>query len=114
MVGSAEVEEFSRNFDEDFCLITCMESTTGSNIWYNDNGASSHMTRQKRFFRDLQKGGTQIHVELGDDAQYQAQRVGIVSFQRESGKPLNFADVFYFPRLTKNLISVSTLEDKGY
>ena len=72
------------------------------------------MTGHKRFFKDLQEGGTCIHVELGDDARYQAQGVGIVSFQRESGKPLSFADVLYVPELTKNLISVSTLQDKGF
>ena len=76
MDGSTEVEDFSRNFDEDFCLIACMASTTGSSIWYIDSGASRHMTRQKRFFKDLQEGGTRIHVELGDDAWYQAQGVG--------------------------------------
>ena len=32
----------------------------------------------------------------------------------ESDKPLSFADVLYVPGLTKNLKSVSTLEDKGY
>ena len=47
MVGFAEVEEFSRNFDEEFCLIACMESTTGRNIWYINSGASSHMTRKR-------------------------------------------------------------------
>ena len=114
MAGSTEVDEFSRNFDEEFCLIACMESTTRSSIWYIDSGASSHMTGQKRFFRDLHEGGTGIHVELGDDARYQAQGVGTVSFERESGKPLSFVDVLYVPGLTKNLISVSTLEDKGY
>ena len=51
------------------------------------------MTGQKRFFRDFQEGGTGIHVELGDDARYQAQRVGTISFERESGKPLSFAGV---------------------
>ena len=89
-----------------------MASTTGSSIWYIDSGASSHMTRQNKFFRDLQEGGTRIHVELGDDAQYQVQGVGTVSFQREFGKPLSFVDVLYVPGLTKNLITVSTLEDK--
>ena len=69
MAGSTEVDEFNRNFDEEFCLIACMASTIGSNIWYIDNGASSHMTGQKRFFRDLQEGERGIHVELGDDAQ---------------------------------------------
>ena len=53
MAGSAEVDEFSRNFDEEFCLIAYMASTTGSSIWYIDSGASSHMTRHKRLFRDL-------------------------------------------------------------
>ena len=100
MAGSAEVEDFSKNFDEEFCLIACMASTTGSSIWYIDSGASSHMTRHKRFFRDLQESGTRIHVELGDDARYQAQGVGTVSFKRESGKPLSFVDLLYVPGLT--------------
>jgi len=42
------------------------------------------------------------------------QGVDIVSFQRESGKPLWFADVLYVLGLKKNLMSISTLEDKGY
>ena len=72
------------------------------------------MTGHKRFFRDLQESGSGIHVELGDDARYQVQGVGTVSFERKSGKPLSFVDVLYVPGLTKNLISVSNLEDKGY
>ena len=72
MDGSAEVDQFSRNFDEESCLIACMVSTTGCSIWYINSGASSHMTGQKRFFIDLQEGGTVIHVELGDDVRYQA------------------------------------------
>ena len=79
-----------------------------------DSGASCHMTGQKRFFKDLHEGGLSFHIELGDDAQYQTQGVGIVSFKRESGKPLSFANVFYVPGMTKNLISVSTLEDNGF
>ena len=53
MDGSAKVEEFSRNFDEEFCLIACMASTTGNSIWYIDTKASSHMNGQKRFFKYL-------------------------------------------------------------
>ena len=68
-------------------------------------------TGKKRFFRDLQEGGTGIHVELGDDARYSAQGVVTISFEREFGKPLSFVDVLYVPGLTKNLISVSTLKD---
>ena len=64
------MDEFSRNFDEELCSITCMESTTGRNISYIKNETSSHMNGQKIFFRYLQEGGTGIHVELGDDARY--------------------------------------------
>ena len=56
MAGSVEVDEFSRNFDEEFCLIACMASTTGSNIWYIDSVASSHMTGHKRFLQRLAGG----------------------------------------------------------
>ena len=74
-----------------------MESTTGRNIWYIDSGAYSHMTGHKIFFKDLQEGGEGIHVELGDDARYQVQGVGSISFERESSKPLSFVDVLYVP-----------------
>ena len=61
------MDEFSRNFDEEFCLIACMASTTGSSVWYVDSEASCHMTRQKRFFKSLHEGGINLHIELGDD-----------------------------------------------
>ena len=77
MAGFAEVEDFSRNVDEEFCLIACMASTIGSNIYYINSGASSHMTGHKIFLRYLQEGGTGIHVELGDDVRYHAQRLYI-------------------------------------
>ena len=41
-------------------------------------------------------------------------REKLPNWQRLIGKPLSFVDVLYVPRLTKNLILVSTLEDKGY
>ena len=53
MAGSTEVKEFNKSFGENFCLIACMESTTGSSIRYIDSGASCHMTGQKTFFRSL-------------------------------------------------------------
>ena len=80
MAGSPEVDEFSRNFEEEFCLIACMASNTESSIWYIDSGASSHMTGHKRFLKNLQEGGTGIHIELGDNAWYQGQGVSTVSF----------------------------------
>jgi transposase InsO family protein len=72
------------------------------------------MTGRKDFFTRLQEGGVNLVIELEDDRRYKVQGIGIVSFQRKSGKPLRFVDVLYVLGLTKNLISISTLEDKGY
>jgi len=70
--------------------------------------------RAQGLFTRLQEGGLNLVIGLRDDRHYKAQGIGTVSFQRESGKPLWFANVLYVPSLTKNLILVSTLEDKGY
>ena len=53
MVGSVEVEDFSKDFDEEICLIDCMQSTIRSSIWHIESGESSHINRQKIFFREL-------------------------------------------------------------
>ena len=113
MVASTTMDEFAKSFEEDFCFIACMSSATVSNMWFVDSGASFHMTGCKAFFTRLQEGGVNLVIELRDDRRYKAQGVGIVSFQRESGKPLWSADVLYVSGLKKNLILVSTLEDKG-
>jgi hypothetical protein len=113
MAASTEVDEFAKSFEEDFCFIACMSSTTVSDIWFVDIRASCHMTGCKDFFTRLHEGGVNMVIELGDDRRYKAQGVGTILFQRESGKPLWFFDILYVLGLTKNLISVSTMEDKG-
>ena len=54
-----------------------------------------------------------VEVELGDDRVVRIVGKGTVAFQRESRPPLRFQDVYYIPGLKKNLISVSTIEDRG-
>jgi hypothetical protein len=57
------------------------------------------MTGRKEFFTRLQEGGVNLVTEIRDDRRYKAQGIGTVSFQRESSKPLRFADVLYVPGL---------------
>jgi hypothetical protein len=56
----------------------------------------------------------QFKIVMGDDGKYQAKCVGVVKFERDYGKSLYLRDVIYVPRLKKNLVSVSVLEDLGY
>jgi hypothetical protein len=55
-----------------------------------------------------------VHVELGDDATYAIQGVGSTSFQLDSSIVLHIEEILFVPRLKKNLLSISTLEDKGF
>jgi hypothetical protein len=70
--------------------------------------------RVREYFSRLEEFTSEIFITLGDDAKYKASGCRTVKFQRESGKALSICDVLYVPGLTKNLISVSQLEDRGY
>lgn len=113
--ASANTEEFASKFDREFSLIACLSSCSGtSRVWYIDSGTSAHMSGLRECFSELTKRGVDVEVELGDDRVVSTVGRGTVAFQRESRPPLRFRDVFYVPGLKKNLISVSTIEDKGF
>jgi hypothetical protein len=49
-----------------------------------------------------------------DEKSYKIEGVGSISFILESRARLHVDEVLYFPGLKKNLLSVATLEEKGY
>jgi hypothetical protein len=53
MATSTTVDEFAKSFEEDFCFIACISSTTVSNMWFVDSGASCHMIGCKEWFTRL-------------------------------------------------------------
>ena len=57
---------------------------------------------------------THLHVVLGDDARYNVRGVGTSTFQLDSDMKLILEEVLYVPRMKRNLVSISALEDKGY
>jgi hypothetical protein len=112
--ASAEVEEFSTKFDRKFSLIMCLSSrTTTSDTWYIDSGASRHMTTVREHLTDLTQCGD-AEVVLGDDREVKVVGCGTVSFRRESLPPMTLTGILYVPGLKKNLVLVSTIEEKGY
>jgi hypothetical protein len=112
--ASAEVEEISTKFDKEFSLIACLSSrTTTPDTWYIDSGASRHMTSVREHLTDLTQCGD-TEVVLGDDREVKVAGCGTVSFRRESLPPMILTEVLYVPGLKKNLVSVSTIEEKGY
>jgi hypothetical protein len=53
-------------------------------------------------------------VTLGDNYQYPIKGVGESNYKLNSGNSLKMKDVLYVPGLKKNLLSISSLENKGY
>jgi len=95
-------EALTSQFKIDFTLIACMANTVMGGMWYLDNGASFHMTGNRDIFSDFEeKDLKQI-------------RIGMVTFQRNSGSPLRITYVMYVLGLKKNLVSIVVLEDRGY
>jgi hypothetical protein len=86
----------------------------GQKTWLVDSGASKNMTRYKEILSYFETKYFVDHVELGDDKSYKIGGVGSISFRLESGARLHVDEVLYFSGLKKNLLSVATLEEKGY
>ena len=51
---------------------------------------------------------------MGDDYQYPIKGIGESSYKLDSGTSIKMKEVLYVPSLKKNLLSISTLDKKGY
>jgi hypothetical protein len=92
---------------------TCMVPTN-DDTWLIDSGASRHMTGFRDHLTNLVEKETNIHVVLGDDAKYNVKGVGTSTFQLVSDMHLQLSEVLYVLGMKRNLVSISTLEDKVY
>jgi hypothetical protein len=71
------------------------------------------MTGVREHLTDLRDTKVMMEITLRDDSLVRVVGIGIVTFQRDAMPPISFRDVLYVPGLKKNLISVSTLQDRG-
>jgi hypothetical protein len=70
------------------------------------NGIQEHVS-------DLRGTEVKIDISLGDEKVVTVAGIGTVAFRRENLPPISFTDVLFVPGMKKNLISVSTLQDRG-
>jgi hypothetical protein len=71
------------------------------------------MTGVREHFIDLRDPKVKREIVLGDDTIVKVVGHGTVTFQRDTMPPISFRDVLYVPGLKKNLISASTLQNRG-
>jgi hypothetical protein len=83
IAGAAIGEALVSQFELDFALIACMESSASGLVWYLDSGTSFHMMGDKESFIDLEEKDLRMHIEMGDDGRYSATGIGTITFQRE-------------------------------
>ncbi|KAK1664293.1 hypothetical protein QYE76_052452 [Lolium multiflorum] len=85
---------------------------TGGNVWCLDTGASNHMTGDKSLFSelDLSVGGT---VRFGDGSTVDIAGRGNVLLEMQYGGPKVLTNVYYIPKLKRNIISLGTLAERG-
>ena len=72
------------------------------------------MTGYKENLLDLIEKESHLGAVLGDDVKYTVKGLGATFLQLESSDTLHLSDVLYVPMMKRNLVSISTLEDKGY
>jgi transposase InsO family protein len=101
---------------KDHVLISALSGlvTPGEDTWLIDNGASKHMTGQRDILSYISEKKFSQKVTLGDDYQYPIKGVGESNYKLNSGNSMKMKDVLYVPGLTKNLLSISALEKKGF
>ena len=102
--------------DEEYVLILSLTSTIihGRNDWLVDSGASKHMTWYKYSLINLWKQDSTYRVKLGDDSQYPIKWIGESSYQLDSSKPIKMKDVLSVLGLKKKILSISSLDAKGF
>jgi hypothetical protein len=112
--ATAEEINFQTQFKRECAFLTCCTSVeTTPRTWYIDSRASRHMTGYRQRFSDLKDTEVRIEISLGDDKVVTVAGVGTVAFRRYGLPPISFTDVLYVPGMKRNLISVSTLQDRG-
>ena len=88
--------------------------TPGEDTWLIDSGASKHMIGQKDILSSLTEKDFPQKVSLGDDYQYPIKGMGKSTYKLDSGTLIKMKDVLYVKGLKNNLLSISTLDNKGF
>eukprot|EP00253_Pinus_taeda_P002162 PITA_02162 len=105
------------HYQDEHYLISTLSTTTPLDSlgnWLIDSGASRHFTGYKEALSNLIEKETNLEIILGDNSKYLVKGVENVSLQLNQGNTIHLQEVLYVPNLKKNLVSILTMEDKGY
>lgn len=94
-------------------LLATTDTGMGGNDWILDSGCSFHMCAAKEQFSTYEEcdGGT---VKMANKSESKIAGVGTVQIRMFDGIVRTLADVKHVPDLRMNLISLGTLDSRGY
>lgn len=89
-----------------------LTSDESSEKWILDTGCTFHMTPRKDWFESLSSsdGGS---VKMANDSVSVVKGIGSIRIQNDDGTTILLTNVRYVPTMSKNLISLGTLEEGG-
>lgn len=95
-------------------LCAVSEGFVNPNAWYLDSGATSHMSRNRNWIRDMKVCNNTVNIANNRQVKVRGQgfcevRVKCENFQKD----LDIKDVSYVPDLSTNLLSISKITEKG-
>ena len=107
--GEADVAE-ENSYGE--LLIVSNDSQTNQD-WILDSGCTFHMCPNRDWFSTYEKVSKGV-VLLGNNASCRIAGIGTIKIKMYDGVVRTLGDVRHVPDLKRNLISLSTLDSKGY
>jgi GAG-pre-integrase domain len=93
-------------------VLSAMMVDITSNSWYEDSGATSHMTNCKEWLDNF-TSTERKHVTVANNAILDAQGCGDVLVQGNTGTTTKISNVVHVPGLNANLLSVSKMVSNG-
>ena len=78
-----------------------------------DSCATRHVWKNKDHFKTLKKEDENV-LYIENSSSVQVKGIGIVEIEFTSGKVFTLRDVYYVPKVRKNLISISLLNKFGF
>ena len=107
---------FTKKFEQKKFRLVSQTSlgTISTSAWLIDSGATCHMTGAQELFESFTESDSNMYVELGMGTKHGVQGSRTVQFRMESGDVLRVTNVLWVPKLRKSVLSVSTIEEKGY
>ncbi|KAJ4729013.1 Retrovirus-related Pol polyprotein from transposon TNT 1-94 [Melia azedarach] len=108
--GTAAVAD--TNSEEDIALVAD-EHTDHNDVWILDSGASYHICPRREWFTTYEQvdGG---NISMANSSVCKAVGTGSIKIRTHDGKFCTLNDVRHVPLMTKNLISLSMLDNKGF